>query len=278
MQTVIPRPVSFSTIDGDTLAWESAVVSAGGSVSTETRQAVDQLISGLKATGLWSKVLMLDCCCGSNLTSAIVRVKVPAGVSRSYANTNFVSGDYSERGSNGGIAGGSGKYLDAGFSPFSLSGVTTSSSLGLWCYTRATGSAGTSQVSIGSSLSTTEYTVLGWVSTGSRESGVIAGVMADPPNIGSATSLTGLLGVTTNGSRANQFYASGVAVGSTVTASSNLSTLSIYAHAFNFNGSASGFSTRRLSSKLVTAGISSAEAAALNSLIVSFESALGRNV
>jgi hypothetical protein len=279
MIAIIPRLVSVSAIDPDVTAWEQAVIAAGGSVSTGTRGAVNQFTRAAKAVGLWDKLYAADMCAGDGLTSAIVRLKVPDGVSRSYTNTNFVSGDYTERGSGGGLVGNTTtKHLDTGINPSTL-GYSVSS-FGMWCYAREViVGTGNTRVTMGV-LTTggTNITTLGWLSAGTAETGFVATADSTQGAVGSATSLTGFLGIQTSGSRVEQFYQNGVAVGATGTAAGAFHNGSIFKHAVNMSGTPTQWSPRRLSSSFITQGLSAGEVTALNSIVQAFETAMGRNV
>jgi len=278
MQIVSPRPVSFRSIDVDVQAWEVAIIAAGGSLSTYTRTAANAFVRTVKAAGLWDKLYMADLCAGEDLTSMLVRLKVPAGVSRSYTNVNFVAGDYTETGASGGLKGnGSSKYLNSGINPSALS--YSVSSFGMFAYVRETGSAGTSQATMGCQESATaKNSITGWLNGGAIETGVIAGSSTAYAG-GSGTSQTGLFGAVVNGTRQTQFYKNGETLGAAADAASDVFfNGNIFCHAVNINGTPGAYASRRISSKFVASGMSTAEVAAFYASVLAFETALGRNV
>lgn len=273
------RPIAAlyaSGLDADVAAWVAAV-SAVSSVSPSTIRAVNRAVKRAKKSGLWAKIVMLDLCAGDTLAGALVRVKVPAGVNRSYTNHNFVAGDYEERGANGGLKGnGSSKYLDSGINPVSL-GLSLSS-FGLWVYTRETVTGANTRSSFGSGVSG-YFSMLGWVSGGTRESGGIGAIGGAEYPAGSNVSLAGFLGVLTNGSRSQQFYADGVAVGLPATSSGSFQDSRMFKFVTGDSNFPSGnYSQRRLSSTVVTLGLDAPEIAELVSIITEFEEALDRDV
>lgn len=105
--------------------WQNRVLTNGGYVSKDTLKAVSDFCYRIDAAGIRNKFSRLNLICGDDLTAA--RVPLYRGLSFTgdqYGNSidtnnNFVSGDYTERGSNGGLNAGSGgtKYLDTGVIP-----------------------------------------------------------------------------------------------------------------------------------------------------------------
>jgi hypothetical protein len=112
--------------------WHNRVLSNGGRVSKDTLKAVSDFCYRIDAAGIREKFSRLNLICGDNLTAA--RVPLYRGLSFTGSqygnsidtNTNFVDGDYTERGGNGGLnAGGGGtKYLDTGVLPNNNNGFT----------------------------------------------------------------------------------------------------------------------------------------------------------
>jgi hypothetical protein len=112
--------------------WHNRVLSNGGRVSKDTLKAVSDFCYRIDAAGIREKFSRLNLICGDNLTAA--RVPLYRGLSFTGSqygnsidtNTNFVDGDYTERGGNGGLnAGGGGtKYLDTGVMPNNTNGFT----------------------------------------------------------------------------------------------------------------------------------------------------------
>jgi hypothetical protein len=112
--------------------WSNRVLSNGGRVSKDTLKAVSDFCYRIDAAGIREKFSRLNLICGDNLTAA--RVPLYRGLSFTGSqygnsidtNTNFVDGDYTERGSSGGLnAGGGGtKYLDTGVLPNNNNGFT----------------------------------------------------------------------------------------------------------------------------------------------------------
>lgn len=105
--------------------WHNRVLTNGGRVSKDTLKAVSDFCYRIDAAGIRNKFSRLNLICGDDLTAA--RVPLYRGLSFTGdqygnsidTNSNFISTDYTERGSNGGLNAGTGgtKYLDTGVIP-----------------------------------------------------------------------------------------------------------------------------------------------------------------
>lgn len=266
------------TLDADVLDWRNAIFAGGDTISNSSVWLGNRLVRALKANDLWDKCYMIDPCVGTTMSASLYRLKTPSGVARKMSTGGFVDTDYVETGPNGGRLGdGTTKSLDTLINPSTL-GYSTSSFM-LWGYTRsAVVGTGTSRSTMSTVGAVAQVTTLGWISAGTVETVGIAAVNSGEYGVGSASSITGFLGGGTNGSRANQFYQNGIAVGGTRNASSTFANLSIYAHATNTNGAATTFCNRRISSLWITQGLSASEVLTFNQIVQAFETALGRNV
>jgi hypothetical protein len=118
-----PRASGFHP---DAADWRSRAISNSGTVSATTIRAVDTFCRDIAKAGLRDKFYRLNLFCGDNLNACLVPLyRGPSRTGTQYGNTtdtnaNFVSGDYTETGTSGGLATGSSntnKTLDTGFSP-----------------------------------------------------------------------------------------------------------------------------------------------------------------
>jgi len=112
----------------EALAWASRVVAEGGSVGTSL-PAVSEFCRSIDAAGIRSKIWRLNLFCGgpsgtvSGLNACLVplyRGPSPTGTQYGFSIDDnqgpFDTGDYAERGTNGGLKGnGSTKHLNTGF-------------------------------------------------------------------------------------------------------------------------------------------------------------------
>jgi len=107
------RPLA-SGVHPEAAAWRAAVVANGGSVSAATVRAVSKFCGDIDAAGLRDRFIRLNLFCGSDLLACLVPLY--RGQSRTgtqFGNTTdtnsgsdlFVSGDYTETGATGGLAG-----------------------------------------------------------------------------------------------------------------------------------------------------------------------------
>lgn len=113
-----PRSTGFHPEAQD---WRNRVIANGGTVSGSTLTAVSNFCRSIHAAGLRDRFLRLNLLCGTGLNAALVplyRGQSSTGTqlgTATDANSNFVSGDYVETGSTGGLKGnGTSKSLDTG--------------------------------------------------------------------------------------------------------------------------------------------------------------------
>jgi len=119
-----PRTGGFHPEASD---WRSRVIANGGTVSGSTLTAVSNFCRSIDAANIRSRFYRLNLFCGTGLSAALVplyRGQSPAGSqfgNTTDTNENFVSGDYTETGTSGGLGTGatnSTKSLDTGLVPF----------------------------------------------------------------------------------------------------------------------------------------------------------------
>lgn len=115
--------------------WIDRVYGNGGSVSTDTAQAVNTLCQSITDAGIRDRFYRMNIFAGSNLNAALTPLYLgPTPLGIRYGNTTdtnvgpFVSGDYNETGASGGLNAGasnSSKYLRTGIAPSDMSAVCT---------------------------------------------------------------------------------------------------------------------------------------------------------
>jgi hypothetical protein len=124
MNPKLLRPKA-SGVHPEAAAWKTAVVANGGSVSGTTLSAVDKFCKAIDTAGIRDRFYRLNLFCGTGLNACLVPLyRGPSRSGTQYGNTtdtnlNFVSGDYTETGSTGGLNSGSNstKYLRPGIAP-----------------------------------------------------------------------------------------------------------------------------------------------------------------
>jgi hypothetical protein len=100
----------------ETLDFRDRIIANGGTISDASIDAIEKLVEDCKNALVWDKLLEVAPFAGTNLNAALVKLVYPAGVPGVITNVNFVSGDYTETGANGGLLGdGATKYLNTGF-------------------------------------------------------------------------------------------------------------------------------------------------------------------
>lgn len=108
----------------DAMSWRSRVIANGGTVSASTMTAVTAFCKSIDAAGIRDRMWRTNLFCGSTLSAAIVPLyRGPSLSGTQYGNStdtnnNFVSGDYVETGSSGGLTrSATGKTLSTGITP-----------------------------------------------------------------------------------------------------------------------------------------------------------------
>jgi hypothetical protein len=119
-----PRSTGFHP---EAQAWRNAVIANGGTVSGSTLTAVSNFCRSIDAAGIRDRFYRLNLFCGTGLSAALVPLyRGQRSTATQHGNTTdtntgpFVSGDYTETGTTGGLTGnGTTKYLATGLNPFS---------------------------------------------------------------------------------------------------------------------------------------------------------------
>ena len=184
--------------------WQHRATANGGLTHNLHRDAASRLCKGLDSAGLTSDMVEIYPFLGDNIPAIVTKLRY-VSVSKVF-NTNFLAANIIAF---GGLkdASNTSKQLRTDLIPATSINGKESVLFAHW-YTRDTAAAGTSQVAIGATAG--GIVSAGWVSTGSRESGTIAG-SSNPP--GSATSSPGFHCAGNVSSRATQYFLNGVATG-----------------------------------------------------------------
>lgn len=132
MSPTLMRP--RQTVHPEALAWQSAVVANGGSVTSTTLKAVDTFCKAIDRAGIRDRFYRLNLFSGTGLNACLVPLyRGPSRTGTQYGNSTdtnvgpFVTGDYDETGASGGLAAPSNtsKYLKTGIAPSDVSSVCT---------------------------------------------------------------------------------------------------------------------------------------------------------
>lgn len=125
-----PNPRRAGVVyDADVLAWDAAVVGAGGAAATAARLALlTTLVEGLKADGDWAHLDALQILASANATAGKVDLRTPARVATWGSGTVFSADRYA---SGDDTANG---RIDTAFNPFGggVGYVRNSNTIGAW--------------------------------------------------------------------------------------------------------------------------------------------------
>lgn len=248
-------------VDVDAQAWAAAVVANSGTVSPSTLRAVSNFARSCKAAGIWTKLNRVNLFCGNQLAAALVPLKVGAG-SATDTNTNFVAGDYSET---TGLAGnGTSKRLATGVAE-NVFGLDVS----LGVYIRTVPSQALA-VPIGSNSTALTRTTSPYIGArlghASLET-VISGAVVPGFYVGSRLSSTNLA-IYKNG-------AFGTSKSDPTANGTGSGTINVFCRGSGLNDR---FENGTLAGYSIGTGLSAAEVSAYNTIMETFQDALGRGV
>lgn len=276
-----PRATGFHP---DALDWRTRVLANSGTVSSSTMNAVSKFCASIAAGGLRDRFYRLNLFCGGNLNACLVPLyRGPALGGTTYGNTtdtnsNFVSGDYVETGASGGLQGnGSNKSLNTGLAPSAL--PTTSRHLGFYANTTATADFQTYIGCRQGGGSTGGNWFLAWrASSNSLTMHTLGGNAG--PNLGSVASHGNGFYVATSDSSTGSYYRNGSSVDTTDTGQTpeSGSTRNITVFALNFESGVGTQLNARMSGYSIGEFLTGSQAAAFNTAMQTFQTALGRNV
>jgi hypothetical protein len=122
-----------SASNADAQDWINRVYANGGTVSTSTAAAVNTFCNDIDTAGIRDRFYRLNLFCGTGLNAVLVPLyRGPSRSGTQFGDTTdtnngpFVSGDYVETGSTGGLNGnGTSKFLATGLNPFDAGMVET---------------------------------------------------------------------------------------------------------------------------------------------------------
>jgi hypothetical protein len=263
----------------EAIDWASRVVTAGGTVSVRTLDAVSRFCRDIETAGIRGKFYRLNLVCG-NFTAALVPLYLNTSFAGSVlgnttdTNANFVSGDYVETGtSTGGLKGnGSTKYLNTGLNPVTISASVTDSHLA--AYVSGTEAASASRYIISNTNLGTGGPGLGWLNGGSRERYHTPSVFIDGATTGKDGFLAGSIG-----SSASAYYQNGTSLAAGAAGSGSFTNRSIFVMASNTGTAALLFSLARyLRAYSIGLNMTSTQWSDYNTAMQNFQTAMDRKV
>ncbi len=254
-----------STFDEDTVAWAAAVISNGGGVSAGREALVDDLIVGLKADGVWTKLDRLWLFAAEDAPSALTDLVATATATAVNTPTFTVDQGYAGDGAT--------SYLDTNFVPSTAGGNAALNSIHVSVYGQTFGSTGFFSGYIegddpGSFVGIVRFTVNGKVDYFLNEGS--GGTETLSP--------AGMLIASRTGANAAALYSNGSSVDTNASASNALLSKSIFVLARNGNGTPTGFVSDEMSAASIGGGLTPTDATNLSSRVNTYMTAIGANV
>lgn len=260
--------------------WIDRVYANGGTVSQATADAVNTFCNAIDAAGIRNRFYRLNLFAGTGLSAALVPLyRGPTRTGTQFGNTtdansNFVSGDYTETGASGGLKGnGSNKSLNTGFLQTNLPSLLDSHLS--FSAVELESSYAVERTMIGSSGGTGDsfWVIRQGITAGSREAfaanltaASAAAATAEPHCLSSRSSSTLLT-----------LYRAGSSVAtSTVTATATPAAFAVQVFAQNTNGAISRETAMRCRMYSIGTAIDGSAATAFSNAVSAFNTALGR--
>jgi len=282
-----------STVHPEATAWATRVIANGGTFSSSTLSAVSTFCASIdRESGLRAAILRCNLLCGNNLEAVMVPLYRAASISGSTlgnaTDTNsgpFVSADYTERGSGGGLKGnGTTKYLETGLAPSVLSSFSSvhMSVSATSIETASNASNATEDKFFIGTFNGTEATIYdlsaaAFLTTANRRFSRI-GTFANLTSV-SATGRSAeshMISTRTSTTSAT-LYADGTSINTNAGAAApGTSTRQWIAFGLNNQGSAGVFSACRMRMYSIGNGLTAAQALAFSNAVIAFNGALGR--
>ena len=268
-----------ATAHPEALAWQTRVIANGGSVSATTFTAVETFCRAIDTAGIRDRFFRLNLFAGTGLAAALVplyRGQSLGGTqfgNATDANANFVAGDYVETGATGGLLGnGSTKWLNTGL-PLNFntnrhigavlqnSGQAGGYLLGAW---GASGNASILGIFTQANLNLTAFNFSDAAASGS------AGNNAP-------TLRRSVLASSTPGAGGLQLFINGSSVATgTAHSTTNTGTISVFGLKRSSSSVPDAITSARLSAYTIGDALNASQAAALNTALTAFSTAMSR--
>lgn len=250
--------------------WLTRVRAQGSDVTIAgTQTAVEAYIQGLMDDGVWSKIVRHSIYAGDGLLALNAPLKNGGPVATDALN-NFVGGDYSQT---AGLTGNTTtKYLNTGL-PVDTTLLGTgddSNHIAQYVLTASDESGATSGAYNGGTLMNVlqvSYAGVTYFASNNSTTGLLA--VAD--SLG-----TGMYVGSRISSSSSKIYKNGTSIGELIVAGGARTSITFYVHAFNSNGTATGFTLRTLEMYSIGAGLTSTDVTNFTNRYATLRTALGR--
>jgi hypothetical protein len=260
----------IASFDADAVAFFNRVTTAGGTLSTTEKQAVNQLVLDLKANSLWTPMKAIYPMVGASAAACAQNLK-----SSSFTGT-FTSGwTFASTGVTGN---GTSAFMDTGFNTSTNQTVNNCS---VSVYVRTATSAAGSVGELGATASPTFLPLIALQSTALTTRNQYCWDYNSGQGIVSLTTTdnSGMWGVSRSGATSWQSFERNTAVAkSTTTSVSSLPTSNIFIGAVNDNGTAINFSFRQIAFAHLGDSLTNTQFNNFYTAVQAFQTTLSRNV
>lgn len=261
---------SVSPYDPAVNDWISAVVVAGGTVTTARAILINNLVLGLKADGLFTKLDVLFLFAAENSVQAIIDIITPHGASPINSPIFTVNRGFTFDAST--------NYINTVVNPSDPGSVFSANSAHVSAYVEAVNPTATGilECMIGAKFQNSETNLQGQSN--------VSNVSYTVNNIITPVTVTGVLSAgmfiaTRTVSTTEVLYKNGSQIDSSVIASDNaVPSNSFFVGAINSGGTALGFSPNQIAAVSIGGGLSPTDAANLTTRINTYMTAIGAQV
>jgi len=251
-------------------------INAAGITNPTQIDAINRLVIDLKDASIWTKMLAVYPFVGGTAATHKWNLKDPRDLDAAFR-LAFTGGW--THASTGATPNGTTGYADTFFIP-NLKMVARDTHLS--CYSRSDSGTATIKVEIGSATNLNELPI---ISLQAKRAGNVALSDAYDYNVNrisaSNTNSQGFYVGSRTAINVHKLYKNGTQIGSTNTTNENQNALpshKIYIGAYNSNGNAGGFSDRELAFASMGSSLTDGEVSTFNSIVTTYQTALGRNV
>jgi hypothetical protein len=264
-----PKHIPALLPETQTFLTNIIAASGGPNITQESLQAADRFVRDCYNAGIWTKLLEVYPIMGSTLQAAMVKLKYVT--TATLTNNNFVAGDYTERGSSGGLnPDGTTKFLNTNFlanaipAAAHLSAYIREDTSGASAYFIGANNAAVTEIAgIVSTVGTNRHVILGATVSAGDANGITKGFY-----YGERASAISL-----------ELFKDNASIG---TSNTNVvpayPAINVYLFARNNNGAAVSFQNKRASFFSIGTNMTAAERSALYNAVVNLQANLQRNV
>ena len=245
-----------------------AFVAAAGIVNPVQQSAIDNLVSGLKSDGIWTKMKAIYPFVGGTASAHKWNLKDPRDLDAAF---RLVFNGGWTHSSTGALPNGTNAFADTKFTP-STSFSANNSSFGV--YSRTNNVNGENFMGTSTAITNRIFMYVRFTSGGACQFNHNSQSFANP----TAASSSGQFVSNRISAGTHKVFYNGSILTTSSTPELGLSSVPIFISSANASGSASGFSNRQLAFAHVGDGLTDTEAANLYTRVQAFQTALSRNV